>query len=152
LHQVYIRFVAVGDRKAKVVAESLAKNLTAVDDALAALGPPPAPSIRQAVLARRPALRAKHLEGHSYEDIAAALTKQGLPIKPNSLRSYLSGGASASRAGRSAAKQVGPKRGSVPETSMTVTMKDEFDDLLGDLDLTTEASANGKPVVSTRIR
>jgi hypothetical protein len=130
---------------------SLAQNLSAVDAALASLGPPPAPSVRQAILARRVELRAKHAEGHSYEDLATALTQQGLPVKPNSLRAYLSGGASPSRAARSAARAITTK----PKGKGTVSAANPPEDRQNGVDLgraATEATARGGPVMATRIK
>ena len=131
------------------MSESLAENLSAVDAALASLGAPPAPSVRQAILARRTELRAKHAEGHSYEDMADALTRKGLPIKPNSLRSYLSGGAAPSRAARSAVKAAGAKARHEAAVSSASPAKDGDNVALGHL--TTEAAAHGKPVVAVRV-
>lgn len=135
------------------MAESLAANLDAVDRAIARLGPPPAPSVRQAVLARRAELRALHAQGHSYEEIAAALTAEGLPIKASTLRVYLCGDSTPSRAGRTAARAAVAHRNS--KASSTASQDRASPRAADDLDLgdlITEATANGRPVRAARVR
>lgn len=133
------------------MSQSLATNLAAVEAAIASLGPPPAPSVRQAILARRAELRAKHAEGHSYEDIAAALTREGLPIKANTLRAYLTGDAYPSRAGRSAAKAAQAKTKHEAMAVSASQPKDEQKNTNPGCG-SPEATPRSTPVIATRIK
>ncbi len=84
-------------------------------------------------------------EGHCYEDLAAALTREGLPAMPNLLRAYLTGGGLSGRPKCGKGRGAKPRHEAVLSTSPAEDQRDSVD--LGHV--TTEATAHGKPVIAT---
>jgi len=120
-------------------------TVNAARQALSELTPEPTASLRQVILCLRPEIRAKRAAGAKWPEIAESLKSAGIAIHSDTLRTYVNGKGIPSRAARSVTEKTRKKAEQIRRSDPSERgARPDFGE--------TEASANGRPVATRRMK